>query len=133
MQAKQSILLNILTFQENPDEAQFIAAIEGLAENDATLRLRETVKHIDELIQLEYVEALEPYYESNENITIKYLNGAISIQPSLLKVTERGKEWLSHEGQRTFSKSENPLMTILTYVVTFLFGMASMYILMGIK
>lgn len=133
MQAKQSILLNILTFQENPDEAQFIAAIEGLAENDATLRLRETVKHIDELIQLEYVEALEPYYESNENITIKYLNGAISIQPSFLKVTERGKEWLSHEGQRTFSKSENPLMTILTYVVTFLFGMASMYILMGIK
>lgn len=133
MHVKQSIMITLMALEGKGDGSTFLQAIEGLVETDDALRLREVVKHLDELIASGFIEADGPYYESNENITINYLNAAISIDPSRLRVTEAGKVWLSNEGQKGLKTSESPFLTILTYAVTFLLGMASMYVLMGLK
>lgn len=111
------------------DEDVKLAEIGELVETDEILKIRELVYHLDLLSQKEYIEVEEDYYAENESVTFNYVNSAVEIDINKIRLTEKSLEKLrEHELSKT-PLSERTIFTVITYILTFVLGMMSMYII----
>ena len=102
--------------------------IDELVETDEILKIRELVYYLDLLSQKEYIEVEENYYAENESVAFKYVNSAVSIDVSKIKLTEKSIEKLREHELSSTPFSESTIFTVITYVLTFILGMMAMYI-----
>lgn len=120
------------------DGSAFVEMIEGLIEEDETFRLREVVFHIDQLIEkgqvaIKTLDGISGYTDETDSISIKYLNSAVALYPERLEVTAAGLARITGSKSSTEKVVDKPAFAALTYVVTFLLGMASMYVILTVS
>jgi len=111
------------------DEDVKLAEIDELVETDEILKIRELVYHLDLLSQKEYIEVEEDYYAENESVTFNYVNSAVEIDTTKIKLAEKGLEKLREHKLSKIPLSERTIFTVITYILTFILGMISMYII----
>ena len=96
-----------------------------LEEADNILKVRELVYYIDNLIERGFIKKSD-YYEYNENdkMNFKYLNNAISIDFNKLEIEDELRDVFSIKSK----SEENIIFVVFTYILTFILGMAAMYV-----
>ncbi|MGB3366831.1 MAG: hypothetical protein WBA54_05045 [Acidaminobacteraceae bacterium] len=123
-----AILVSLDKILTNNEDVK-LGEIGELVETDEILKIRELVYHLDLLSQKEYIEVEKDYYAENESVAFNYVNSAVSIDLTKIKLTEKSLEKLrEHELSKT-PFSERTIFTVITYLLTFVLGMMSMYII----
>jgi len=66
-----------------------------LKETDSMLKIRELVFNVELLIEQGYLEAEEAFYEASDKMSFEYMNSAVAIDLSKVKMTALGSSLIA--------------------------------------
>lgn len=111
------------------DDELELTDMNELTETNESLKIRELVYYLDLLSQKEYIEVEDDYYEEGGSITFRYVNNAVSVYKDKIKLTDKGVELLKEHKLSIGIFSRKSIIAGSIYLLIFLLGMLTMYML----